>query len=233
MAASLIGVREASALAFGREMHRIVQAHDTESWRRVFPALSALHTRPYLYHDGRLDGAVAHPLADFEYHLPPMPDDHLVLSAEAVPDGALDDLEWLLMHAVLLSCNTRTTMNTERFAYVWSEEIAKDELAIAAEGHEEFKALSAWLFHHSAPPPDDLWFLRTASHLHSYVPPDDVANLAELEESAGLLRQLASRYEATDNGYLQDLGRDLTCLRHFLGLVHARREAAFLCYGVE
>jgi hypothetical protein len=233
MTVSPFGVREASALAFGREMYRIVEARDTEGWRRMFPALSALHARPYLYHDGRIDRAVVHPLAHFEYHLPPMPDDHLVLTGEAVPDGPLDDLEWLLMHTVLLSCNTRTTMNTERIAYVWSEEIAKDDLAIAGQGREEFSALSGWLFQHSASPPDDLWFLRTASHLHSYVPPDDVGDLAELEESAGLLRQLASRYQATDSSYLHDLGRDLACLRHFLGLTAARHEAAFLCYGVE
>ena len=108
MPASLFGVRENSAIAFGREVYRIVQERDAESWRRLYPALSALHARPYLNRDGHLRAA-AHPLADFEYHLPPTPDNHLVLSAEVVPEGILHDLEWLLMHAVLLSCCTRTT----------------------------------------------------------------------------------------------------------------------------
>ncbi len=93
--------------------------------------------------------------------------------------------------------------------------------------------MGEWLFLHAAKPPQDLWFLRAASHLQSYVPSDAVAELVRQEEEAGLLRGLAEQYEASGKGGLLDLARDLRCLRHFLGLAHARGEAAFLCYRGE
>ena len=91
--------------------------------------------------------------------------------------------------------------------------------------------MSGWLFQHIAQPPVDIWFLRAASHLHSYVPPERVADLAEVEESTGLLRQLAARYQATDSPYLHDLGRDLASLRHFLGLARARAKRGSYATG--
>jgi hypothetical protein len=228
---SLFGIREHGALAFGRNVYRVIQERDSIGWRKLFVPLSALHARPFLGSDGRFD-VDAHPLCDFDYHRPPRPDDHLVLVADAVPEGDLQDLEWLLMYGMLLSCRTHTTLEVSKLAFVWFDDIAKDELAQGAR-QEQFAAIGHWVFQSVEKPPEDLWFLRAASYLHSYIPPGRVRDLASQEDANGLLKQLTSQYEASGHAYLHDVAADLARLRCLLGLAAARHEAVFVCYGIE
>ena len=231
MSASLFGVPEGSARAFGRRLYRILEDRDVKGWGEILPTLQALQPRPYLHYDGRLS-VERHPLSEFEWHLPPT-HAHPVLTPAAVPESELGDLDWLLMHAVLMTCRTQTMLWTKSFGYTWRDDVVGDELLKAEGAREQYERLSTLLFQHSQRVPNELWFLASASHLHSYVPADAVAQLADDEDRVGLLVRLARRYRATGDGYLGDMARDLMCLRHVLGLASARAEALFLCYGVE
>ena len=220
-------LHEDRCLAFGRRVAAMFAQQDVDEWKKLYSVLAGLRRAPYLGSDGTL-ALDAEPLVRFDSHL--APNQRHVLPSQAVLPSDSDDIQWLLMNAVLQSSEERLFIPWANFSFGWTITIPDERVVRPGLEHEEFAALVALLFEHPGGLPPELGFLGQASHQHAYVDAGRVRALGEVEDRAGLLGRLGQAYAASGEPITRSFGESILRLRHFLGLASIGGTAVFMCY---
>lgn len=221
-------LREDRCVAFVQRITAMLADADLGVWRKLYPCLSELRRRPYLGYDGTLCSD-AQPLARFDWHLPAN-ESHAPLTPDLLPSAESRAFRWLLMNALLQTCDYRLFIRWGKFSFGWTITVHDEGIVRSGAEQAEFELLVKTLFEHPGGLPQELGFLSEASHLHSYVRPTGVRALVEAEDGAGLLARLGSVYGSSADPITKSFGEAIVQLHHFLRIAGVDGSALFMCY---
>ena len=222
------GIREEAAISFGRKTREMLANQDLKKWGQLFERLAALRQRPYVGDDGFLS-LDPKPLTDFNWYLSPA-QAHPSFEATQVPSPDSPELQWLLSHVFLLSCELRLGIHWPKFGFGWTISVPDDRVVRSGDEREEFDLISAMFFERPSQIPPDLWFLGAVGREHAYASPTALNRLAQMEHEVGLLHRLATHYQAIDEPITRSFGEEIERMRCFFALCAMNRSGILMSY---
>jgi hypothetical protein len=225
---NIFAIREDEALAFGRRYKEFLARRDVAAWAALLGTLQTLRCLPHLTQDGRLTQD-SHPLVDFAWHLPPVrPRPTFVV--DTLPEPGSEEIEWLLMRAILQTAEMRLETTSSRFEYQWTDEMLDQGLILPGIQQEAHALFVNLLFERQGNVPVEVSFLGAASSVHSYIARSEVMTLADLNARSGLARHLEVHYRSRPEEGFHEVGRDIAMLGHLVALSAASERALFTCH---